>query len=83
MDEKLLNVLRTVTVPAALTNCQTLVDYMKAHVEADTHSQTPEAGVQRLNEMLGLMLASQLEIINSLGDIDQQLRTIGQRLKGQ
>ena len=81
VDRQLLDVLRTVKVPEALTNCRTFVDYLKTHVEADTRSQTPEEGLQRMNELVGHMVASHLELINAMGTVDEQLRTIGQRLK--
>jgi hypothetical protein len=81
VDRHLLEVLRTVKVPEALTNCRTFVDYLKSHVEAETKSQTPEEGLQRMNELVGHMVASHLELINAMGTIDGQLRTIGERLK--
>ncbi|MDC8974656.1 hypothetical protein [Mycobacterium marinum] len=81
VDRRLAEVLRTIKVPGALTNCVTFVDYLRKHVEADTKSQTPEEGLQRLNELVAHMLASHLELVNAMGTVDEQLRAIGQRLK--
>ncbi|MET4432091.1 hypothetical protein [Mycolicibacterium sp. 624] len=81
VDQHLAEVLRTVKVPEALTNCVTFVDYLKRHVEAETKSQTPEEGLQRLHELVAQMLASHLELIDAMGTVDEQLRIIGQRLK--
>jgi len=81
VDHQLLQMLRSVTIPAAMVESRKFVDYLTKHAEADTHSGTAQEGLQYLNDVLGLMIASQLEVLNALGEVDEQLRNAGQRLK--
>jgi flagellar motor switch protein FliM len=81
VDRKLLAVLQSVQVPQALTNCKALIEYLKRNAAAPRQSQSVEEERQRNEELLGHLIASHVELINTLGSIDQQLRTIGAKLK--
>jgi hypothetical protein len=80
-DDYLLEVLRSVKVPPPLVNSQAFVDYLKAQAAADTKPQTPDEAFRRLNELVALMVASHLDLINVVGAFDAQLRAVGERLR--
>jgi hypothetical protein len=81
IDPQLLGVLRQVKVPQSMPNRRAFVDYLITHAQAGTKSETPEEGLRRINEVMALLIGSQLDVIHALHTVDEQLRTIGERLK--
>ncbi|QLL05279.1 hypothetical protein H0P51_15435 [Mycobacterium vicinigordonae] len=64
-------VLRNMKVPERMTGSQALRNFLLVYIDdQDSIENNPE----RLKQLNGLMILSQLEVINALGTIDERAR---------
>jgi len=68
-------------LPEAMVASAQLVALLKRYTENQPIPQTREESLRIQSEIGGTHLASHLEVLANLGDIDRQLRQIGEMLK--
>lgn len=67
-DNDMASILRQMKVPERMTGSQALRDFLQIYVDdQNAIAENPE----RLKQLNGLMILSQLEVINALGTIEE------------
>lgn len=71
--------LRSMRVPEGMSTSQALKDFLIIQSQVDQSSTTIDEQINAHRQLLGLLIASHLEVVNILGAIEETLKVISQR----
>ncbi|ORV86559.1 hypothetical protein AWC11_17250 [Mycobacterium interjectum] len=71
--------LRSMRVPEGMGSSQALKDFLIVQSQVDQSSTSLDEQINAHRQMLGLLIASHLEVVNILGAIEETLKVMSQR----
>lgn len=80
-NEELLALIQNIELPEAMTESANFVELMKGFLENQPIPGNREESFRIQSQMTAGNIAATLEMLANMGDIDRQLRQIGERLK--